>query len=541
MVAKADEGNSDLLFKIKALMTMRAIFVSVLLIIIVLFQARFSSHPVISPVTALIALTYLLTIFYALFLPAFKNLVGFAYFQICTDLFIETGIIFYTGGGYSPFTFMYLLTIISASIILFKTGGFWIASLASLLYALLSNLELFGYIHPLYIYPVSLDESRGFVHYNLALNISAFFTVAYLSGFLAENVRRAGNELAVKQEDFINLKTYHEVVVENMGSGLIAADTGGRILSANKAVNRITGYSFNELSGRNLFSFFNISPKKNRQTIQQNTPERYELFFRRKTGKKVFLGITQSHLQSNRNFSGYIFVFQDLTEMKTMERRVAGSERQAAIGRVAAGIAHEIRNPLGSLSGSIQVLKNRLKLDKTDKKLMDIIIRETDRLNGIIVDFLQYATPQATEKKKCNLIDLVNETVLLLKNHPDISKGILVEWNEREITKFFIFADPGQIRQVLWNLCLNGIQAMESSGILKIAPKTGRSKTGETGVIEIIDHGVGIQARDLRKVYEPFFTTKPNGTGLGLSTVYRIVEDNSGTITLVSTPGQGTT
>ncbi|MBI3813581.1 MAG: PAS domain S-box protein [Nitrospinae bacterium] len=561
--------HKELLFKIKSLMVLRVLIISIFLGTIIIFQIKSGQLPLIVPVTILIAATYLLTIVYSLLLLFIKNLKFLCYLQLIGDLMVESGVIYISGGIESPFPFLYILSIIAASIVLYRTGSYITASAASILYGTLVNLEFYDILHPLTFYGTSANISLlgEAVIYTVFLNISAFYLVAFLSGYLSEKLKKAGEELEEKSEDFVQLMTFHENVVKNMGSGLVTADLNGRIVSLNQAGEGITGYNFEEVRGKPYQIFFNLPPlkippipsflKRGEGGFLEN-PVYNEVVFTRKDGRRLHLGMNISLLRDDKNtVRGTVAVFQDLTNIKEMEDKVLKNEKLAAIGRIAAGIAHEIRNPLASISGSIQVLKDEITADNTNKKLMEIILRETERLNFIITEFLIYASPYKKNLQKCNIKELVNETIMLLKNSKECLPGINITTNfENGSTnngEIIINADPKQIKQVLWNLCLNSVQAMERCGTMKISVSptspplikgAGHPSSGWVGgFLDIIieDTGTGIPEADLKKIFDPFFTTKEGGTGLGLSTVFKIIESHNGIINVESKVGKGTT
>jgi two-component system sensor histidine kinase PilS (NtrC family) len=545
---------NELLFKIKTLMVLRVVVISIFLGTIIIFQIKLDQLPFTIPVTVLIIVTYLLTIVYSILLTFIKNLKFFSYIQLIGDLLVESGVIYISGGIESPFPFLYILSIIAASIILYKRGSYIIASISSILYGSMANLEFYNILHPLTFYTLDSNISSigEAVIYTVFLNISAFYMVAFLSGYLSEKLKRTGEELEEKSEDLIQLKTFHESVVKNMGSGLVTADLNGRIVSFNQAAAGITGYKFTEVRGKPYYNFFNIPPLKDHYNNLIENPIHNEGVFIRKDGRKIYFAINISLLKDeSNNVRGIIGVFDDMTSIKDMEEKVVKSEKLAAIGRITAGIAHEIRNPLASISGSIQVLKDELSLGDSNKRLMEIILRETERLNSIITQFLIYASPSKKYIHRCNMRELINETITLLKNSKDYPHNIdiVTSFTEGEI---FIHADSKQMKQVLWNLCLNSIHAMERGGTMTISAKrrdtqihskstTNSQNQGEEKVEIIIhDTGIGIPEANLEKIFDPFFTTKDNGSGLGLSTVLKIIEGHNGTIHLESKEGKGT-
>ncbi len=540
--------SNELLFKIKSLMVLRVVVISVFLGTIIIFKIKSGQIPFIVPVTILIAITYLLTIIYSVLLKLIKNLRFLCYLQLIGDILVETGVIYISGGIESPFSFLYILSIIASSIVLYKRGSYIIASLSSILYGTFVNLEFYNLLHPLTFDSSSVNISPigETVIYTVFLNISAFFLVAFLSGYLSEKLKRTGEELEEKSEDLIQLKTFHESVVKNMGSGLMTADLNGRIVSFNLAAEGITGYKFYDVRGRYYSEFFNIPLLKGDFNILTDNPVRMEDIFIRKDGINIHIGMNISPLKDDKNnIRGIIGVFQDLTTIKEMKEKVIKSEKLAAIGRISAGIAHEIRNPLASISGSIQVLKDELSLNDPNIKLMDIILRETVRLNSIITQFLIYASPYKKNLQICNIKELITETITLLKNSKEYPSNLYID-TSFENNGITINGDPKQIKQVIWNLCLNSIHAMNKGGRMTISVNPlypPLVKGGEEGFVEIIikDTGTGISETDLQKVFDPFFTTKEEGTGLGLSTVQKILEGHNGSINIESKEGYGTT
>jgi len=232
---------------------------------------------------------------------------------------------------------------------------------------------------------------------------------------------------------------------------------------------------------------------------------------------------------------GYVFIFQDLTEIKRLENELEVQRKMAAIGNLSAAIAHEIRNPLASMMGSIQVLKNQLTLSSSQGHLMDIVLRESHRLDRIIGDFLQYASPRRFSPKVFDISALLQETIFLFKNSPEVRDGHVIEYIGRPSGLDF-HGDPDQLKQVFWNLCTNAIKAMPAGGTLRID-----CRPQESGLImEFRDTGRGMDPSELQQLFEPFQSRFPIGMGLGMAIVYRIVSDHRGRLEVKSAPGQGT-
>ncbi|MDH3530310.1 MAG: ATP-binding protein, partial [Acidobacteriota bacterium] len=234
--------------------------------------------------------------------------------------------------------------------------------------------------------------------------------------------------------------------------------------------------------------------------------------------------------------TGLIITFQDLTEIRSMEESVRRKDRLAAVGRVAAGLAHEIRNPLGAMRGAIQILESKTKKDSSQANLMEIILRESDRLNGIITNFLKYARPRAANFAEVDVCEAITDTITLLQHAPDVSREITVKADIPD-EPVSINADVSQLKQIFWNLARNSIQALDGNGNLTVA-----LKMLENNRIRIVfsDDGCGMPPEQVEQLFEPFSTSTTGGTGLGLSIVYQIVRDHNGTINISSKKNSGT-
>ena len=347
-------------------------------------------------------------------------------------MILVRGILFTTGGIDSPISFLFLFVIIASSVTLPRAAAYLAASGAIIIYGVLVDLEYFGVITPVYLFPESkVSFESGYVFYVIFLNIVSYYTVAYLSSFLSHRLRMVKEELVRASVNLEEQRAFNRNIVQNMGNGLITTNPGGMITLINPAARTLTGYSIEEslekpierliplAELKNLFSEDNkrILPKQDNKRI---LPKQIEGEYQRKDGKVIFIRIKISRL-ADLDVPGYILVFEDLTEVKEMQEKVSRTEQLAAVGRFSAGLAHEIRNPLTSLSGSIQVLARGLKLGDSYKKLMQIVIKETDRLNVILSDFLNYSQPKKNNNTIIDLTQLIQDVIILLKNKEDIS------------------------------------------------------------------------------------------------------------------------
>jgi two-component system sensor histidine kinase PilS (NtrC family) len=553
----AGEISRDNLFsRIKWLMFFRAVVVTLLLGATVMVQLRDSSFfRYVSPVYfyAFIGFTYTLTLVYALLLRRVQSLKLFAYVQILGDVFFITLLIYLTGGISSIFSWVYLLAIFGAGTILYRRGGLLVASASSILYGALLDLEYYQLLLPIGGRQFSSLEPQGiYVLYLILVNMVAFYLVAVLSSYLAEQVRRKEEELKKRIIDYRQLERLYKHIVQNVVSGLVTVDEMGRVTSFNRMAEEITGRKFEEVYQEEIDSLFPGLSAWTR-SVGENPGEgwnrarlpRWETRFQRKDGASLILGFSISPLKdSSDREMGNIFIFQDLTRLREMEEHLKRADRLAAVGKMAAGMAHEIRNPLASISGSIEILKDELVSSAQNQQLMGIVLREVNHLNTLIADFLLFARPFSPGKEEIHLNRLIEEILQMFTRGPDFNRRIRLETQFED--DLHIQGDPHQIRQVFWNLFINAAQAMPGGGTLRVVLRKNSSPPAPSGgrilgEISVIDSGTGIGEEEREKIFDPFFTTKERGTGLGLSIVHSIVEGYGGKVTVQSQPGQGTT
>jgi two-component system sensor histidine kinase PilS (NtrC family) len=519
--------------RIKWLMILRVTAVTLLLGSLAVLQV-YQQRPPITTVYVLIVFTYLLTIGYSILWSRVRNLALFAYTQILGDVVLESGVVFATGGLDSAFSFTYIFSIIAAGIILFRKGSFVVASFAGILYGALVNLQYYGVImsSPSRLY------TQGELIYNIFLNFVAFYTVAFLGSSLSERLKTTREALEEKSIDLQELQALNESIVRSMADGMVTIDLGGWITGFNKAAEEVTGLTAGEVIGMSFSGVFNWPDADalfDEVDAAAGLPYRRELSFLRKD-RDLVLGMTFSQLKNEQgSVTGLLGIFQDLTLMKGMELEMKKKERLAAIGEISAGMAHEIRNPLASLSGSLQLLKEELDLGEENRNLMDIALNEMDRLNNIVTEFLIYARPKAPDMEGCDLVSIVKDTAGLVVNSRELGEDVRLDADLPD-EPVWISADPGQIKQVLLNLLVNAVQSIPGSGTVRI--KVGANGHG-SAVVSVEDDGEGIDKEDLDRIFYPFYSTKERGSGLGLSIVYRIVEEHGGSIKVESEPGKG--
>ena len=380
--------------------------------------------------------------------------------------------------------------------------------------------------------------------YTVGLNVFGFFAVALLAGSLAERVRRADVRLEEVTSEIADLQAFNQFVIDHLLSGLATADAQNRLLTFNRSAMTITGLTGEPPIGRQATEVLQLDPSAIEtldEDLQRRRSKRMDYQFTRANGTVIDIGLSVARLPLPDGSHGFLYTFQDVTEMKRYERTARMQQRLAAVGEMAAGIAHEIRNPLASMSGSMQMLRQELALSGDQAQLMDIVLKESDRLNQTIKSFLAYARPQKAEVTRLDLGTLVRETAMLLRNSPDVGErhSVTVSLADGEVP---VEGDESQLRQILWNLATNGLRAMRDGGELRLSARNEPPDGGPGhAVLEISDHGVGMSAEELDDIFQPFRGSFGQGTGLGLAIVHRIVTDYGGRVDVRSVPGQGTT
>jgi two-component system sensor histidine kinase PilS (NtrC family) len=516
------EDAVALRIKIKALIVFRVVFISLLLGSSFLFK-EYERFTYVLELSYLIIPLYIVTIIYSLLLGKIKNLVVFAYIQLILDVIFEIILIYITGGVESWFSFTLLLTVISSSIVLNKRAGYVIATCSSIFYGLLVDLQFHRYL-PLTSGGI-MEEQDYF--YKLFVHIISFYLMAYLSGYLSSRLEKTAQKLEEKDIDLRDLEVFNREVVESLPSGIFTTDISGNILIFNRAAEKITGIKKDYVIGKRIdiampFFKFPFSEGRKEDVITID-------------GVKKIIGLGISALRGiDENIKGFIGIFQDLTQLKRLETEMKQKEKWAAIGELSSNIAHEIRNPLASLKGSIEMLKEDSVTKNYKERLMDIALSEMERLDRIITDFLTYSRPTPPEFKRFDLHGLLDETIELLKNVEQNEGYISIKKNYSGTVE--VDADPQKMRQVFWNLGVNAVEAMPQGGELVVS-----TREIYNGVeITFKDFGTGIKEKDIEKIFYPFFTTKEHGTGLGLAIAYRIIEEHKGKINVDSSPGIGT-
>jgi two-component system sensor histidine kinase PilS (NtrC family) len=527
------------------MIAIRAVIGTLLLGSALVLQLRSPGSFPVDPFFFLIGLIYTLTAAYGLTLRFIDRYRWLLDVQLAGDALIVSAFIYFTGGITSYFTSLYVLPVIAASTIQFRRGGLMVATLSTILYVglVLAQYQALPGLRtdPSFSASTLALPPPSVARYSVALNVFGFFAVALLSGSLADSLKSAGARLEEASDEIADLQAFNQHVIDSLPSGLATADPALRILTFNRGAESITGVPFRTAVGRQVDEVLQL-PAPVMESIQAdlrvNRALRHE--YRYRTGDArgdLEIGLTATHLDTPRGRAGLLFTFQDVTNIKKLERDSAIQQRLAAVGEMAAGIAHEIRNPLASMSGSIQILRQELPLSSEQEQLMDIVLRESERLNTTIRSFLAYARPQRFQIERFDLRRSLRDTALLLRNSPEVYEGheILVDVPDAEL---WCEADEGQIKQIVWNLATNGLRAMPEGGRLHLI---GAYETASGGVVLTVrDEGSGIPQEQLDQLFQPFHGTFAHGSGLGLAIVHRIVSDYNGEIRVSSSAEAGT-
>jgi two-component system sensor histidine kinase PilS (NtrC family) len=524
----------------RMIIAVRVVVVTTLLLASLIIQYTVREVLPLNYLYATAGVTYVLTLVYIALGYAFPSRDLNLMVQTGGDLMVETLLVYFTGGLDSPFSFLYLVSIITASMLLYRRGGLLAASGAAILYGALVDLMYYGIIPmPEQSFFSALSWTSSRLYFNMAANFSGFYATALLTSYLSEQLKRTSRELDANRQNLAELRALNQNVVESIPSGLITLTSFGTASFVNPAGAEILAMPPMQILGRHVteLGFFTVEAwNRTRERLAEGHVVRRELEDFLAKGDARVLGFAVSPLSTLEGASaGYTLIFQDLTEMKKLESEVRLKDRMAAVGELSAGIAHEIRNPLAAIAGSVQVLKNSKSLTAQEQRLMSIVLKESERLNKSISDFLRFVRPQEKHAVEFDVAASLAETLDLLENSPELHERLALV---RDIhpPSFSIVGDADQIRQVFWNIARNAVQAMPQGGRLSVKTRA----TVDSYSIEFTDSGRGMSSADLQRLFQPFRTNFPSGTGLGMAISYRIVQEHGGKIDVTSEEGKGT-
>lgn len=465
------------------------------------------------------------------------------------DIAVLTAILHYTGGSGSPFAVLYILPILCGSVYFQVRGGLATAALAAAAYGVYGFLEFDGALRPA-METLVVPGAYGALLVRSYLSVGVFMLTGLFSGNLSSYVRKRGEELARKEEEIKRIQLHTDSIITNVSSGLIVTTMAGEVTAFNPAAVRILGLRpAEDIKGRliqDVVPHMSALVREIEGVLETGAPRRrHELDVRRKDGTELPIGISISLLKGDGGERrGIVAIFQDLTEVHRMREKVRCADKMAAVGELSTAIAHEIRAPLASICGSIEMLAGELSLSGDNKNLMELVMKESDRLDRIITDFLEFARLRKPAFEPVDVEQCLREVLMLLRHSSEFDKRISIEV-AGNAPHACVYADDEQIRQVFLNLIMNACEAMDGGGRLAIridgVMKTLREGgcSEECVSIDFENTGPAIPENVLPHVFEPFYSTKEGGTGLGLAIVARIVESHNGHVRVTSAEDRG--
>lgn len=451
--------------------------------------------------------------------------------QVALDLVLTSGLCFVTDGAHSGFASLYAVVVLASALVLGARAALVTTGAALVLYLGLGLSAANGWI------PIPPDRlAISYFHSASELALSVLRTsvgliaVGGLSAGLADRLLRARRDAMRAAERAAGYEKLADDIVRSISAGLVTTDPAGVIESANAQAAVILGRE--ELLGEEAASVLPLET-----SAASGRSQRGEGDVVRGDGSTVPVGFTRTALvDATGRAHGSLVLFSDLSELRELRFKAERAERLATIGHLAVGLAHEIRNPLGAISGSVELVRDGANLGAEDRRLLELVLSETNRLNELVGTMLQIGRPSLPERVDVDLAALVRDVVLVLgKDEALALRGVSVRADaEAPVT---VPIDPSQLRQVVWNLVKNAVQVSPKGGEVVARVQA----TDEGAVIEVTDRGPGIAAADRERLFDAFFTRRPEGVGLGLALVRQIVDAHAGRIDIESEIGRGTT
>jgi two-component system sensor histidine kinase PilS (NtrC family) len=487
-----------------------------------------SPLPIVPFLTGMV-LWFVLSLFFLFLVSVWNETRLQAILQVLADLAMVTLVIQATGGIDSSLNFLYPLVIVVACMLLPRVWAYLSAALAFILFGTILELDYYLVIPS---YSNSHPKLKA-LQVVIFVNLFAYFAIAYLAGLLMSKLRQADVQLKDASGALENLQALHENIVQSMSGGVITTGLDGRITLVNRAAQQLLEISEAELRGRSMGDLFQ-DPLPHFGGARSDAEVRYMGV---NGFRKTFRVMVSALNVSVRGDLGFVYSFDDLTEIRRLEREVRMQDRLAAVGRLAAAIAHEIRNPLTSIAGSVSMLSDSAALSAEEKHLLQIVIRESDRLNNIITDFLAYSRGKQYRFERVDLIPLLQDTLTLLEHRLTAENaGIELKRNFPK-SESWVLADGDKLKQVFWNFCENAVRAMKKKGGSLTVSLAERGSDWE---MSFADTGPGFNSSQTEKIFEPFQSNFEGGTGLGLAIVYQIVQAHEGKVWARSEVGKGT-
>ena len=511
------------------LVKVRILILTVLLAIeVAVIRFTPSTLPIVPFLTAMV-LWFVLSLFFLVLVSVWNEGRLQAMLQVLSDLAMVTLIVHLTGGIDSSLNFLYPLVIIVACMLLPRSWGFLSAALAFILFGTILELDYYGVIPS---FSTSHPKLRA-LQVVVFVNLFAYFAIAYLAGSLVTKLRQADVRLKDASGALENLQALHENIVQSMSGGVITTGLDGRITLANRAAQQLLEMPEVQLRGRSVTELFQ-DPLPHVGAARSDA----EVRFAAGNGFRKTFRVTVSALNvTDRSGLGFVYTFDDLTEIRRLEREVRLQDRLAAVGRLAAAIAHEIRNPLTSIAGSVSMLSDAPALTDEQRKLLQIVTRESERLNNIITDFLAYSRGKQYRFERVNLVPLLQDTLTLLEHRLAAENNGIYLVRNMPMSEAWVLADGDKLKQVFWNFSENALRAMKKTGGTLTAALIERGQDWE---MSFTDTGPGISPQQTEKIFEPFQSGFEGGTGLGLAIVYQVVQAHEGKVWARSEVGKGT-
>ncbi|HLW89642.1 MAG TPA: ATP-binding protein [Terriglobales bacterium] len=472
-------------------------------------------------------LWYAIAIFYILLLAFWQEYRVLSLLQVLTDLALVSLVIYATGGIDSSFNFLYPLVIIVACILLPRSWAFLTAALAFILYGTVLELTYFEVVPS---YSTTHPELKS-LQAIILVNLFGYLAVAYLAGQLATKLRQVDVKLKHTSGALEDLQALHENIIQSITGGLITTGLDGHITVVNTAAQKLLDRPDDDLLGQPVNRLFldplpQVESERAHAEVRIVAPNGY---------RKTFRVQVSALAVPEKGTLGYVYTFDDLTEIRRLEREVRMQDRLAAVGRLAAAIAHEIRNPLTSIAGSVGLLSGIPDLSQEHRQLLQIVTRESERLNHIITDFLGYSRGKQYQFKKVDLLPLLEDTLTLLEHRLSAQNSAIRVERKYQLAGAWTLADGDKIKQVFWNFCENAVRAMRDNGTLTVSVEP----AGDDWQVNFADTGPGMSPQLIEKIFEPFQSQFEGGTGLGLAIVYQIVQAHEGKVWARSKVGQG--
>ena len=476
-----------------------------------------------------ILLAYTISVFYLALLHYWKDLQAQSVLQIISDLLLVSLLVYITGGVDSSLNFLYPLVIVVATILLPRAWAYLISALAFILYGTVLELCYFQIVPSYSVTHPGIRTLQGIIF----VNLFGYLAIAYLAGLLAGKLRQADKRLEYTRGELESLQALHENIIRSTSSGLITTGLDGRITLVNASAEKLLEHPEGELLGEPISPLFQdrlpqVDSEFAHGEVRFVAPNRY---------RKTFRILVSELMVPGRGAVGHVYTLDDLTQIRRLEREVRMQDRLAAVGRLSAAIAHEVRNPLTSIAGSASLLSEMPDLSDEHRRLLQIVTRESERLNDIITDFLAYSRTKQYRFTNVDMVPVLEDTLTLLGHRLEAQNtGITIE-RRYPAQKVYALADADRMKQVFWNFCENAVRAMKKGGTLTVSIE----EFGSDWQFSFADTGPGMSPQMVEKVFEPFQSQFEGGTGLGLAIVYQIVQAHEGKVWVRSKLGQGCT